>query len=132
MVRWCYMKTIVTTKLFDGPYGSHTDEHYRTSHIDPETGITLFEDADGIVTYIRNIHLGVPYPEVFELPAGYKFVVQNLSSGVDAYKKFEEQMKARYQKLEGQNKDGSREETRGKIDQGASALEQLLNQYKKK
>ena len=126
------MKTIVTTELFDGPYGSHTDEHYRTSHIDPETGITLFEDADGIVTYIRNIHLGVPYPEVFELPAGYKFVVQNLSSGVDAYKKFEEQMKARYQKLEGQNKDGSREETRGKIDQGASALEQLLNQYKKK
>ena len=130
--RWCYMKTIVTTELFEGPYGSRTDEHYRTSHIDPETGITLFEDADGIVTYMRNIHLGVPYPEVFDLPAGYKFVVQDFSSGLDAYKKFEQQMKARYQQLEGKNNDGSREEMRDKVDQGASALEQLLNQYKKK
>lgn len=117
--RWCYMKTIVTTELFDSPYGSRTDEHYRTSFTDPETGITLCEDADGIVTYLRNIHLGVPYPEVFELPAGYTFVVQDFSSGMDAYKKFEEQMKARYQQLEGQN------------NQGVSALEQLLNQYKK-
>ena len=98
------MKTIVTTETFDGPYGSRTDEHYRTSCIDPETGITLFEDADGIETYMRNIHLGVPYPEVFELPAGYKFVVQDLSAGLDAYKKFEEQMKARYRQLEGLNK----------------------------
>lgn len=129
--RWCYMKTIVTTETFDGPYGSQTDEHYRTSHIDPETGITLFEDADGIETYMRNIHLGVPYPEVFELPVGYKFVVQDLSAGLDAYKKFEEQMKSRYQQLEGKNNDGSREEMRDKIDQGTSALEQLLNQYKK-
>ena len=129
--RWCYMKTIVTTETFEGPYGSQTDEHYRTSHIDPETGITLFEDADGIETYMRNIHLGVPYPEVFELPAGYKFVVQDLSAGLDAYKKFEEQMKSRYQQLEGKNNDGSREEMRDKIDQGTSALEQLLNQYKK-
>ena len=103
--RWCYMKTIVTTETFDGPYGSRTDEHYRTSYIDPETGITLCEDADGIVTYMRNIHLGVPYPEVFDLPAGYTFVVQDLSAGLDAYKKFEEQMKARYQQLEGKLKD---------------------------
>lgn len=120
--RWCYMKTIVTTESFEGPYGSQTDEHYRTSYIDPETGITLCEDADGIVTYMRNIHLGVPYPEVFDLPAGYRFVVQDLSSGLDAYKKFEEQMKARYQQLEGKNKE---------TNQGASALEQLLKQYKK-
>lgn len=102
--RWCYMKTIVTTETFDGPYGSRTDEHYRTSYIDPETGITLCEDADGIVAYMRNIHLGVPYPEVFELPSGYTFVVQDLSAGLDAYKKFEEQMKARYQQLEGKLK----------------------------
>ena len=98
--RWCYMKTIVTTETFEGPYGSQTDEHYRSSYIDPETGITLFEDADGIVTYMRNIYLGVPHPEVFDFPAGYRFVVQDLSSGLDAYKKFEEQMKARYQQLE--------------------------------
>ena len=130
--RWCYMKTIVTTELFEGPYGSRTDEHYRTSYIDPETGISLCEDADGIVTYIRNIHLGVPYPEVFELPKGYTFIVQNLSSGLDAYKKFEEQMKARYQQLEGKNNDGSRDEMRDKIDQDTSALEQLLNKYKTK
>ncbi len=99
--RWCYKKTVVTTETFDGPYGSHTDEHYRTSHIDPETGITLCEDADGIVTYLRNIHLGVPYPEVFELPEGYTLVTQDLTGGLDAYKKFEEQMKSRYQQLEG-------------------------------
>ena len=72
-----------------------------TSHIDPETGITLCEDADGIVTYLRNIHLGVPYPEVFELPEGYTLVTQDLTGGLDAYKKFEEQMKSRYQQLEG-------------------------------
>ena len=130
--RWCYMKTIVTTETFDGPYGSHTDEHYRTSFIDPETGITLFEDTDGIETYMRNIHLGVPYPEVFELPAGYRFVVQDLSSGLDAYKKYEQQMKDSYQRLEGKNNDGSRDDLREKIDQGSSALEQLLNQYRKK
>ena len=129
--RWCYMKTIVTTETMDGPYGSNTDEHYRTSYIDPETGITLCEDADGIVTYMRNIHLGVPYPEVFELPKGYTFVVQDLSDGLDAYKKFEEQMKARYQQMEQQNSNGSREDMRNRIDQGASALEQLLKQYKK-
>lgn len=128
--RWCYRKTIVTTETFDGPYGSRTDEHYRTSFIDPETGITLCEDADGIVTYMRNIHLGVPYPEVFELPAGYKFVVQDLSSGLEAYKKFEQQMKARYEQLEGRNNDGSREDLRRNIDQGASALEQLLSKYR--
>lgn len=129
--RWCYKKTVVTTELFEGPYGANTEEHYRTSYIDPETGITLCEDADGIVTYMRNIHLGVPYPEVFELPADYKMVVQDMSSGLDAYKKFEEQLKARYQQLDGKNNDGSRENMREKIDQGASALEQLLNKYKK-
>lgn len=128
--RWCYMKTIVTTETFDGPYGSNTDEHYRTSFIDPETGITLCEDADGIVTYMRNIHLGVPYPEVFELPAGYKFVVQDLSSGLDAYQKFEDQMKARYEQLENMGKSGAQGDMRNKIDEGAAALEQLLNKMK--
>ena len=116
--RWCYKKTIVTTETFEGPYGSQTDEHYRTSCIDPETGITLFEEADGIETCMRNIHLGVPYPEVFELPAGYKFVVQDFSSGVDAYKKFEERMKATQQQLDGISGGGS------------SALEQLLSKMK--
>lgn len=109
--RWCYMKTIVT---------SEEEEHYRTSFIDPETGITLCEDADGIVTFMRNIHLGVPYPEVFELPQGYTFVVQDLSSGVDALEKFEERMKATQRQLEGMNGGGN------------SALEQLLKQMKGK
>ncbi len=107
--RWCYMKTIVT---------SEEEEHYRTSFTDPETGITLCEDADGIVTYMRNIHLGVYYPEVFELPEGYTFVVQDFSSGLDAYKQFEERMKATQQQLDGMNSGGS------------SALEQLLNMMK--
>ena len=98
--RWCYMKTIVTTEILEGPYGSRTDEHYRTSFIDPETGITLCEDADGIVTYMRNIHLGVPYPEVFNLPAGYTFVVQDLAAGLQAQQAWESQAKKGYEQLE--------------------------------
>ena len=98
--RWCYKKTVVTTETFDGPYGSHTDEHYRTSHIDPETGITLCEDADGIVTYMRNIHLGVPYPEVFELPRGYRLVVQDLQAGLKAQQEWEDKAAKGYEQLE--------------------------------
>ncbi len=98
--RWCYMKTIVTTETFGGPYGTHTDEHYRTSYIDPETGITLCEDADGIVTYQRNIHLGVPYPEVFELPKGYSIVVQDLQAGLKAQQEWEDKAAKGYEQLE--------------------------------
>lgn len=130
--RWCYMKTVITTELFSGPYGSSEEQSSRTTYTDPETGIMLCEDASGVINYLRNIHLGVPYPEVFELPKGYKLIVQDFSAGLKAQQQFEEQMKARYEKLQNKNSDGSREEMRDKIDEGAAALEQFLNKFKTK
>lgn len=125
--RWCYMKTVVTTEMLEGSLSSATEEHYRSTYTDLETGIQLCEDAGGIVTYIRNIHLGVPYPEVFELPKGYTFVTQDFSSGLDAYKQMEEKMKKTYEQLEKLGGSGS-----GSGSQGSSALEKLLNGLKTK
>lgn len=117
--RWCYMKTVVTTELRSGMFGSTTEEYSRTTYTDPETGIQLCEDESGIVTYTRNIHLGVPYPEVFELPKGYQFIVQDISASLDAYNAMEEKMKQTYEQLEKMGGSGS------------SALEQLLGGFKK-
>jgi hypothetical protein len=129
--RWCYMKTVVTKEKFEGPYGTNEDEHYRTTYTDPETGITLCEDADGIETFIRNIHLGVPYPEVFELPKDYTFIVQDFSSGLDAYKEMEDKMKKVYEKLGNMGNSGSKEAS-SSSDKGAEALKDLLNKFKTK
>ena len=95
-----------------------------------ETGIVLNDEAGNIPTRLRNIHLGNPYPELFELPEGYTLIVQDFSAQIKAQQEMEEMMKKRYEQLENMGKSGAQGDMRNKIDEGAAALEQLLNKMK--
>ena len=55
-----------------------------------ETGIVLNDEAGNIPTRLRNIHLGNPYPELFELPEGYTLIVQDFSAQIKAQQEMEE------------------------------------------
>lgn len=80
--RWCYAHRAATETTLDIAGHAVTDTYGDTTYIDLETGITL-EISHGFAhEYTRNIHLGVFYPEIFDLPAGYRMIVQDFSKGL--------------------------------------------------
>ena len=120
--RWCYMKTVVMTEVIEGPVGNTEEKHRRTTYTDLETGIVLCEDEGNVKTYLRNIHLGIPYPEVFELPKGYQMIVRDFSAQLKAQQEWEENTKKGYEQLENLGKSGAQQDIRGKIDEGLLAF----------
>ena len=84
--RWCYALTSATesTRAFAGNTASETVGG--TIYRDLETGIVLEETHGYGHDYTRNIHVGLFYPEIFDLPKGYRIVESNLNPGKAAEK----------------------------------------------
>lgn len=100
--RWCYKSaggSVTTTKQGDREI---TEENSEASFYDLETGIVLEVKHGFGHDYTRNIHLGVFYPEIFDLPADYKMVVQNVAGGAqqwDAMNQKSQQMQDRVNQM---------------------------------
>lgn len=80
--RWCYAHRAATETTLDIAGHAVTDTYGDTTYIDLETGITLEVSHGFAHEYTRNIHLGVFYPEIFDLPVGYRMIVQDFSAGL--------------------------------------------------
>ncbi|MBO7575141.1 MAG: hypothetical protein J6S99_04960 [Bacteroidales bacterium] len=123
--RWCHMRRVIHTE----DSGAWSE----TTYTDLETGIVILKDESGIKTYLRNIHLSNPYPEVFELPQGYKFVVNDMSKQVEMMSQLEGLL-GRTSKEAGeasQNK-VSHDDIEKAVNEGVNAFEGLLNNLRKK
>lgn len=123
--RWCHMRRVIHTV---------DDEAFsETTYTDLETGIAILKDESGIRTYLRNIHLGNPYPEVFELPQGYKFVVNDMSRQAEMMQQLEGLMgRTSKEAAEASQKKASGDDIEKTISEGVNALEGLLNNLRKK
>ena len=76
--RWCLRKTYKATSTGRGG----TSENTSYSYFDMETGIKIRQDV-GNQNFLRGIHLGLSYPELFELPEGYKMVNLNFGPALE-------------------------------------------------
>ena len=115
--RWCYMQSgaTETTREFAGHQASEVNS--MTTYIDLETGITL-EVTEGYAhDYTRNIHLGLYYPEIYDLPKGYTMVTQDFSEGIKKMDEMEQQWKAYEDKMK-------------EMDLGNKSLEDMLKMIK--
>lgn len=101
--RWCYRHAGATEATREVAGKQTTDIGGETSFIDLETGITIQVDYGYSHEYTRNIHLGVFYPEIFDLPEGYRMVVQDFSAGMQRRDELEEKMKGAQEGLKGMN-----------------------------
>ncbi|MCR5351922.1 MAG: hypothetical protein K6E35_05465 [Bacteroidales bacterium] len=82
--RWCYSRT--TEAHHGNDFGTNTLSW------DLETGICLQEAIPR--AYTRNIHIGLFYPEIYELPEGYTFKVLDFDKARQQVKTVEDNLKA--------------------------------------
>lgn len=123
--RWCHVRRVIHT--------DDTDKWSETTYTDLETGIAILNDESGIRTYLRNIHLTNPYPEVFELPQGYKFVVNDMSRQAEMMRQLEELLgRTSEEASEASQKKASGDDIEKTVNEGMNALEGLLNSLRKK
>lgn len=84
--RWCFRKTYKAKSTGRGG----TSENTSYSYFDMETGIKIRQDV-GNQNFLRGIHLGLSYPELFELPKDYKMVNLNFGPALEMLKKSKQQ-----------------------------------------
>lgn len=101
--RWCYKHDGATESVHDVAGHQRTEVGGETSFIDLETGITIQVDYGFAHEYTRNIHLGVFYPEIFDLPEDYRMVVQDFSAGAQRRDELEGRMKGAQEQMKGMN-----------------------------
>jgi hypothetical protein len=113
--RWCYSHYLATRTVteFAGNTSEETIGH--TTDTDLETGIVLYEEYPK--AYTRNIHVGLFHPEVFELPKGYTFVVQDFSEQMQKMEDFEKSVESVTEQLK-------------ELDLGNKSLEDLMKMLK--
>ena len=88
--RWCYAHTGATESTMEFAGHQSTEVNGDTSYTDLETGIVLEVTHGFAHDYTRNIHLGLYYPEIFDLPKGYKMIVMDLSAGLKQMEEMEQ------------------------------------------
>ena len=115
--RWCYRHTGATATTTDIAGHVDTETTGETTYTDLETGITIEVTHGFSHDYTRNIHLGVFYPEIFELPKGYTMVVQDFTDGLRKMDEMEAKYKAAGEKMK-------------EMDLGDKSLEELLQMIK--
>ena len=84
--RWCFCKTYKATSTGRGG----TSEAVSFAYYDMETGIKIRQDV-GNQNFLRGIHLGLSYPELFELPKGYKMVNLDFGAALERLRKSKQQ-----------------------------------------
>ena len=99
--RWCHMSSGAHEEVRDIAGHEVSEVNGETSYTDLETGITIEVTHGFDHDYTRNIHLGLFYPEIFDLPEGYKVITMDFTDQLrkmdemeDRWKNAEEQMKA--------------------------------------
>ena len=123
--RWCHVRRVIHT--------DDSDKWSETTYTDLETGIAILKDESGIRTYLRNIHLANPYPEVFELPQGYKFVVNDMSKQAEMMQQLEGLLgRTSKEATEASQNRTSGDDIEKAVKEGVNALEGLLNSLRKK
>ena len=98
--RWCYRSSGARENTYDIAGHEVTETSGQTSYADLETGIVLEVTQGYDHDYTRNIHLGLFYPEIYDLPEGYRMITVDFSDAMrkmdqmeEGMKSFEEQMK---------------------------------------
>lgn len=81
--RWCYRTEHVTTST---DKQGVTREIKTYAYYDLETGI-LIRKAGGSKNFLRGIQTGLFYPELFELPEGYRMITIDLSRVIGTLKR---------------------------------------------
>jgi len=122
--RWCYWRRVI--------HNADNNAYSETTYTDLETGIDILKDESGIRTYLRNITLGTPYPEVFELPRDYKFVVNDMSKQLEMMQQLEGMLGRTSEEVnKATQKKQSGNDIEKAVSEGMNALEGLLKGLKK-
>ena len=99
--RWCYAHSGATESTMEFAGHQSKEVNGETTYTDLETGITIETTHGFDHDYLRNIHLGVFYPEIFELPTGYKMVVMDLTKGMKQMEEMEQKWKSAEDQMKG-------------------------------
>lgn len=123
--RWCHMRRVI--------HSDDSEKWSETTYTDLETGIAILKDESGIRTYLRNIHLANPYPEVFELPQDYKFEVNDMSRQAEMMQQLEGLLgRTSKEATEASQNRASGDDIEKAVNEGVNALEGFLNSLRKK
>lgn len=100
--RWCYNPSgysKTTRELF----GQEVKEEGRSGRwVDLETGIDLaLDEGGGKDIFVRNIHVGLFYPELYDLPGGYKWQVMDFSKGMQRMDELQERVRQMQEQMGG-------------------------------
>lgn len=99
--RWCYAHSGATESTLEFAGHQTTETNGETTYTDLETGITLEVTRGFSHDYTRNIHLGLFYPEIYDLPAGYRMIVQDFTAGMQKIDQMEENWKSFEEQVQG-------------------------------
>ena len=99
--RWCYAHSGATESTMEFAGHQSKEVNGETTYTDLETGITIETTHGFDHDYLRNIHLGVFYPEIYELPTGYKMVVMYLTKGMKQMEEMEQKWKSAEEQMKG-------------------------------
>ena len=99
--RWCYAHSGATESTLEFAGHQTTETNGETTYTDLETGITLEVTHGFSHDYTRNIHLGLYYPEIYDLPAGYRMIVQDFTAGMQKIDEMEENWKSFEEQVQG-------------------------------
>lgn len=99
--RWCYMHAGASESTLEFAGHQTTEVNGDTTYTDLETGIVLEVTHGFSHDYTRNIHLGLYYPEIYDLPAGYRMIVQDFTAGMQKIDEMEENWKSFEEQVQG-------------------------------
>ena len=111
--RWCYSHAGATESTLEIAGHETKEVNGETTYTDLETGIVLEVTRGFAHDYTRNIHLGVFYPEIFDLPEGYTMIVQDFTEAMRKMDEIERGMQQTEETLKG-------------MDLGNMSLEELM------
>ena len=99
--RWCYKSSGAWENTYDIAGHEATETSGETSYADLETGIVLEVTRGFDHDYTRNIHLGLFYPEIYDLPEGYRMITIDFGDAIRQMDQMEENMKNYEEQMKG-------------------------------